>query len=183
MDYLTSKRGQEAVGYGRMPIREDALPTPPVLSAWYNASQVPVITEYDRDAHNDMFSTAREMFSYWLVKNHDSAKAALGKMMEAKDLGLDENEEYLLAVEQYTMIPESSDTLEKALSVDREEEAAVWETWGATHFEEAKSLVQETITENEKKAQQSAQNRTYLYIGGGIILVALAAFLYTRMKR
>jgi len=64
MDYLTSKRGQEVVGYGRMPIREDALPTPPVLSAWYNARQVPVITGYDRDAHYDMFSASREMFSY-----------------------------------------------------------------------------------------------------------------------
>jgi len=183
MDYLTSKRGQEAVGFGRMPIREDALPTAPVLSAWYNASQVPVITGYDRDAHNAMFSVAREMFSYWLVKNQNTAKASWGKIIEAEEMLLDDDAEYLTAVEEYIKIPESTDTLTKALSVNREEEAAVWETWGASHFEAAKASAQNALSDYEKKSQQAAQSRIYTYVGAGIVIIAVAALLYYYMRK
>lgn len=182
MEYLLSKRGQESVGRHRMPMRADATPTTPVLSAWKNAADVPVIPDYSRDKHNTMFSVTREMFSYWLVKNHESVKGAMGKILEAKELGLGDSDGYLSAWENYLMIPESSDTLAKALSVDRGEEAAIWETWGATHFEAAKTSAKESITENENKSQQ---NLTYLYIGGGIVIIAVAAYLYmtTRQKQ
>lgn len=183
MDYLTSQRGQTAVGTGRMPIREDAPPTAPVLSAWYNASQVVVIETYDRDVHNAMYSVTREMFSYWLVRNHEDVKAAWSKIMECEDLGLQSYEDYQSAVEHYTMIPEVSDTLTKALAVDTEAEAATWENWGATHFDAAETAAQAAETEYEQDIERQARTRTYMYVGGGLAVVVILALLYYFMRR
>jgi len=190
MEYLIGKRGQEAVGRHRMPMRADAAPTSPVLSAWYNATDVPVIPDYSRDMHNAMFSLTREMFSYWLVTNHNVVKAARDKMIECEALGIQSYEDYQSAVEQYNMVPESSDTLVKGLAVDRKVEAANWETWGATHFEAAKTAAQNAIDEYEQnlqeeqeREQQAARNRMYTYVGGGIAVVVIIGLLYYYTKR
>ena len=190
MDYLLSKRGQEAVGRHRMPMRADAIPTTPVLSAWTDAADVPVIPDYSRDKHNAMFSVTREMFSFWLVKNIGALKSAQEKIIECETLGLQSYEDYQSAVEHYNMVPESSDTLEKALEVDRGVEATNWETWGATHFEAAETAADNAIDEYEQELQeeqereeQAARNRTNTYIIGGVAVVVILALGYYYMKR
>jgi ABC-type Fe3+ transport system substrate-binding protein len=186
MDYLSSKRGQEVVGLHRMPMREDAVATSPVLSAWLDAEDVTVIPDYSRDDHNAMFSVTREMFSFWLVKNHEKAKDAQEKIFECESKGLTSYADYKTAVEHYSMVPESSDTLEKALAVDRETEASNWETWGATNLDAAKDAAQKALDEYEQGLEEEqetkARNRTYTYIGGGIAVIAIAvvAFYYLR---
>jgi ABC-type Fe3+ transport system substrate-binding protein len=183
MNYITSERGQTAVGYGRMPTREDAPPVAPVLSAWHNASQVPVIATYNRIIHNEMYSTTREMFSHWLVKNHDAVKAAKGKIIECEERGLQTNSNYQSAVQSYDVIPEVSDTLNKALSLDTEEAASGWETWGSTHFEESKTSAQAAITESETEEDKTTGNQMYTYIGSALLIIVLAAaYMYTRQK-
>jgi len=183
MDYLTSQRGQTAVGSGRMPMREDASATAPVLSAWLHATQVPIIETYDRDVHNAMYSVTREMFSYWLVTNHEAVKSALSKMNECAELGLEDYEDYISAVDHYTMVPEASDSLTKALAVDTEEEAAGWETWGSTHFDSAGTSARAAISEYEQRTVQKAQQRQYTYIGAGVAIVAIIALLYFYTSR
>ncbi len=180
MDYITSKHGQEAVGEWRMPIRIDATPTPPVLSAWYNASLVPVIPSYNRTIHNSMFSVTREMFSYWLVKNHEEIKSAWEKILECEDLGLEVDADYLSAIDHYTMLPNATDTLTKALAVTPADEAAGWETWGDTHFGVAKTSAQTAI---DRSIGAAARSRTYMYIGIGVVIVVIIAAVYLFFRR
>ena len=183
MDYLTSKRGQEAVGRWRMPIREDAAPTAPVLSAWYNASLVPVIPSYNRSVHNSMFGVTREMFSYWLVKNHGAVKSAWSEIIDCEELGLEDYEEYSSAVDHYTMLPDVSDTLTKALDVDPDEEAAGWESWGATHFGAAETAAQEAVSKYEQATEKAARTSTYTYVGAGVAIVIIVALLFIYLRR
>lgn len=183
MDYLTSKRGQEAVGRWRMPIREDAASTAPVLSAWYNASIVPVIPSYNRSIHNAMFGVAREMFSYWLVKNHEAIKSSWGKIIECEVLELEDYEDYLSAVDHHTILPDISDTLTKALDVDPEDEAAGWETWGATHFGAAETAAQAAVSKYEQKSEEAARTRMYMYVGVGVAIILIIALLYLYLRR
>lgn len=178
MDYLTSKDGQEAVGKYRMPMRADAIPTAPVLSAWYNITEVPLIPDYNRTVHNDMFGVTREMFSHWLVKNHVDIKSACDKIHECEEHELEDYEDYLSAVEHYTMLPNTTDTLDEALAVDPEDEAAGWETWGATHFEAAETSAQVAIDEFEQKEEAKARTRMYTYVGVGVIVVVVIAAIY-----
>jgi ABC-type Fe3+ transport system substrate-binding protein len=185
MDYLLSKRGQEAVGRHRMPMRSDATPTEPVLSAWLNAKDVPVIPEYSRDMHNAMFSVVREMFSFWLVKNHKAIKDANDKINECEQLGLQSYESFQTATENYKKIPDSSDTLDKALEVDREIEAANWESWGNTHFTEAKTSADNAITEYEEeleKEEKASKNQMY-YLIAGVVVIVILGLVYFYVKR
>jgi len=187
MDYLLSKRGQEAVGRHRMPMRADAIPTTPVLSAWINAADVPIIPDYSRDTHNAMFSVTREMFSFWLVKNHEAAKTADEKITECESKGLQSYDDYKTAVEHYKMVPESSDTLDKALEVDSEAEAPNWETWGVTHFGSAKTSAQKTIDEYEQDLQEEQQKKSrnlmYTYLGGGVAIIVVIALIVYYLRK
>jgi ABC-type Fe3+ transport system substrate-binding protein len=184
MDYLTSQRGQTAVGHWRMPIREDSPPTAPVLSAWYNASQVPVIETYNRDVHNDMFSVTREMFSFWLVKNHESAKSSLSKIKECEGLGITDYEDYIKAVEHYEMIPEASDSLTKAIALDTEDEAAGWENWGASHFGAAETSARAAISlYNQKIEEEATRTRNTTYSAVGVAVIAIIGVLYFILRR
>jgi ABC-type Fe3+ transport system substrate-binding protein len=179
MDYLVSKRGQEAVGKHRMPMRSDAESTMPVLSAWLNAEDVLLIPEYSREIHNDMFSVVRDMFSNWLVSNQEPLKAATSKINECVLLGLENYDGYQQAIENYNKIPESSDTLDKALEVDRKKEAANWENWGNTHFNEAKNSAEAAITEYEEEPTPNNQ-LYYLIAGVAVIIIIGLVYFYTK---
>jgi len=130
------------------------------------------------------------MFSFWLVKNVAALKSAQEKIIECETLGLQSYEDYQSAVEHYSMVPESSDTLEKALGVDTGVEATNWETWGASHFEEAETAADNAIDEYEQELEEerereerAARNRTNTYIVGGIAVVVILALGYYYMKR
>ncbi|MFP3951460.1 MAG: ABC transporter substrate-binding protein [Candidatus Bathyarchaeia archaeon] len=183
MDYLTSKRGQEIVGRHRMPIRKDSLPTTPVLSAWFNASHVPIIPTYSREIHNSIFGITREMFSYWLVKNHEKVRSSWRKIIECKELNLENYHEYNSAIEYYTEIPENSDTLQKALQIDPEEEIASWETWGDTKFESAETAAQEALNKYQQEKGQNSQMQQYMYFGIGVIIIVLLGIIYVYYQR
>ena len=185
MDYITSKRGQEAVGKGRMPIREDAAATAPILSAWLNATSVPVIEDFNVTAYNVMYSNVREMFANWLTKNHGAAKSAYGKILECEDLELRDDEDYQAAVSNYTALPDVSDTYAEILAIESDDLidlAGPWETWGATHFASAATSADAAIAEAGNGEEPPPDNRVYIYAGVVIVIAVAAAYLFLRRR-
>ena len=138
MDYITSKRGQEAVSYYRLPIRDDVVTTDPVPNPFNLTQFTTLVPNYDVDLHNGIFSRIRQVYQDWLVTNHQKATEAypLIKQCEA-DNKTDMHYQY--AVANYTAVPDNVNTLNglKTVSYKDAPVQAGWETWGATMFQAA----------------------------------------------
>jgi iron(III) transport system substrate-binding protein len=138
MDYITSQRGQSAVSYYRLPIREDATTTDPVPNP-FDLTQFPtLVPDYDVDLHNALFSRIRQLYQSWLVVNLEKARQAHQLMAQCEDEGKT-GEHFQNAVAAYTAVPDNVDTLDGLKTVSYKESAVIegWEIWGGTKFQTA----------------------------------------------
>jgi len=138
MDYITSERGQTAVSYYRLPIREDVVTTAPVVNPFNLTQFSTLIPDYDVDLHNDLFSRIRQVSNDWLVVNQAKAMEAYGLIKQCEEenkIGVN----YQNAVAAYIAVPENIDTVDELKTVDYKDSTVQegWETWGATQFQEA----------------------------------------------
>jgi hypothetical protein len=138
MDYITSERGQTAVSYYRLPIRDDVTTTDPVPSPFNLTQFTTLIPNYDVDLHNDIFSRIRQVYQDWLATNHQKATEAYTLIKQCETEGKT-NLHYQYAVANYTAVPENVNTLNglKTVSYKDASVQAGWETWGANKFQAA----------------------------------------------
>lgn len=138
MDYITSQRGQTAVSYYRLPIRDDVTTTDPVPNPFSLTQFTTLVPDYDVDFHNDIFSVIRQLYQDWLVTNRQKAIQgyALIKQCEAEGKT---GQNYQNAVAAFTSAPENVDTIDELKAVDRKDPVvqAGWENWSDTKFQEA----------------------------------------------
>ena len=138
MDYITSQRGQSAVGHYRLPIREDATTAPPVPNPFDLGHFPTLVPDYDVDLHNALFSRMRQLYQSWLVVNHGKAGQAHQLIAQCEDEGK-MGEHFQNAVAAYTAVPDNVDTLDELKTVDYKDSAVIegWEIWGDTKFQTA----------------------------------------------
>lgn len=138
MDYITSQRGQTAVSYYRLPIREDATTTDPVPNPFDLAQFPTLVPDYDVDLHNALFSRIRQLYQSWLVVNHGSAKQGYQLIKQSEEEGKI-GEHYQQAVAAFIAPPDNVDTVDELETVSYNDSAVIegWEIWGATQFQTA----------------------------------------------
>ena len=136
MDYITSQRGQSAVSYYRLPIREDATTTDPVPNPFDLAQFPTIVPDYDVDLHNALFSRIRQLYQSWLVVNLKKATQAYQLITQCEDEGKT-GEHYQIAVNALTAVPNNVDTIDELKTVSYKESAVIegWEIWGAIEFQ------------------------------------------------
>ncbi|MGD8544955.1 MAG: extracellular solute-binding protein [Candidatus Bathyarchaeota archaeon] len=141
MDYITSKRGQTAVSYYRLPTREDVTPSSPVPNP-FNSTQFPtLVPDYDVETHNDIYSRIRALYSNWLVPNHAKAVEAYNLIKQCESDNKT-GQRYQFAVANYTAVPDNVNTLEKLKTIPykTDDDPTVqpgWQTWGDDKFQKA----------------------------------------------
>ena len=136
MDYITSQRGQTAVSYYRLPIRQDATTTDPVPNPFDLAQFPTLVPDYDVDLHNALFSRIRQLYQSWLVVNLKKARQAYQLITQCEDEGKT-GEHYQIAVNALTAVPNNVDTIDELKTVSYRDSAVIegWETWGAIEFQ------------------------------------------------
>ena len=136
MDYITSQRGQTAVSYYRLPIREDATTTDPVPNPFDLAQFPTLVPDYDVDVHNALFSRIRQLYQSWLVVNHAKALQGYQLIKQCEDEGKI-GEHYQIAVDALTAVPNNVDTIDELKTVSYKDSAVIegWEAWGTIEFQ------------------------------------------------